>query len=68
MEHYVLTMEGSGLRNAAKLRTRLRNLCNFVLRLHRDYAPGLHWDYTFVIQELAIIFTVVLLTELIEIF
>ena len=48
-----------GVSNAAKLRARLRNLCNFT-----KITPGLHRDYTrfaqglhiFAIQELAVIF------------
>ena len=48
-----------GVSNAAKLRARLRNLCNFT-----KITPGLHRDYTrfaqglhiFAIQELAVMF------------
>jgi len=52
-----------GVRKAAKSRTRLRNLCNFI-----KITLGLHWDYTrlaqglhiFVIQELVDIYRVII--------
>ena len=59
IENVTIYTDRRGVRNRAKSRTRLCNLCNFI-----KITPGLHRDYTrfaqglhiFVIQELAVIF------------